>query len=313
MAYYSGTVNNFDDLKTAIETNCVANGWTLTTSVLSKNGCFFKLTSSNSSGFKFLRLDGGTGQSGSTLTGGAPGGHGVMVSECNGHPITFPINYELHIFTNPDEVYCVVNYNSTYYQQMSFGKSDVPGIGGTGGWFTSAKQSNQNIVDASPYSTKVFFNSVSVGYLSTDAHDGFHIGLFCGQDGSYSSSFIHADLDGLKWYGSANSGDFYSGFRTISALLQMQPNLSNQTEILLPIKPLARRSANGLTILASLKNARYVRIDNLSPGEIKIIGPDKWKCYPLHRKDTTQRNGVSWATGATHSGTFGYAIRYTGP
>lgn len=313
MAYYSGSVNSFDDLKTAIETNCVANGWTLTTSILSKNGCFFKLVSSNTGGYKFLRLDGGTGQSGSSLTGGTTGSEGVVISECNGHAISFPINYEIHIFNNPDEVYCVVNYNSSYYQQLSFGKSDVPGIGGTGAWFTSAKASDQDITGGSTVSTKCHTNASSSSTLEISSYDGFSIGLFCGSAGSYTSSYIHANLDSLRWYGPNSGGDYICGLNTVSALMHMQPNLSSQTEILLPIKPLAKRSANGLTILASLKNARYLRIDNLSPGDIKTIGSDRWKCYPMFRKDTAQRNGVQWATGATHSGTFGYAIRYTGP
>lgn len=42
-------------------------------------------------------------------------------------------------------------------------------------------------------------------------------------------------------------------------------------------------------------------------------GTDRWKIYPFHRKNAAVRNGVSWSTGADHSGTFAYAIRYTGP
>lgn len=87
------------------------------------------------------------------------------------------------------------------------------------------------------------------------------------------------------------------------------PNLYNEATILLPIKPLARRASGGLTIIANLKNARYLRNDNLAPGEIITLGADQWKTYPFFRKDVTLRNSGG---DYPHSGTFGYAIKYTG-
>ena len=45
MAYVTGAAASFADLKTAIQNAATANGWTLTSDVLSKDGCFFKLKS----------------------------------------------------------------------------------------------------------------------------------------------------------------------------------------------------------------------------------------------------------------------------
>ena len=33
----------------------------------------------------------------------------------------------------------------------------------------------------------------------------------------------------------------------------------------------------------------------------------------MHMRNDVQRDGVTWGTGSQHSGTFGVAIRYTGP
>lgn len=317
MAYITGSAATFADLRTAIHNACTANGWALNDGILSKNGCYFMLTAGTQSGYPMLRINGGTGQSGSTLNGQPPNNYGAML--CSnagpGAEITFPINYEIHLFTNPDEVYCVINYNSDFYQQLSFGKSDVPGIGGTGAWFTAAKRSDQAL-DSNSYGNKVFMSAYWPSTVGVSPYDGFPLGLFFDFNGdlggSYFSSYVHTNLDSTPWRSGNTNGATWGGARAVASLLLALPNLSNQATILLPIKPCARRNDGGLTIIANPKNARYLRMDNVVPGEIVTFGSDQWKCYPFMRKDATVRNGVGWATGATHSGTFGYAIRYTG-
>ena len=318
MAYITGSAASFADLQTAIQNACRANGWTLSSGILSKNGCFFQLVAGTSGGYAQLQLFGGTGQSGTTLTGQPPSNYGAKICSNNGNVIVFPINYEIHLFTDPDEVYCVINYNSDFYQQLSFGKSDIPGIGGTGAWFTGAKRSDQSLTDMT-YGPGV---SMFVSWPDTvgiAGYDGYTCGLFLGgpeHGGSYNANFVHTGLDATPWrtgYGeySALTG-FKSAGSSVGSLLQQLPNLYNSANVLLPIKPVALRSSGGVTIIANPKNARYLRIDNVVPGEIITFGAEQWKCYPFYRKDSTVRNGVGWPTGATHSGTFGYAIRYTG-
>ena len=318
MAYITGSAASFADLQTAIQNACTANGWTLSSGILSKNGCFFQLVAGTSDGYAQLQLFGGTGQSGTTLTGQPPSNYGAKICSNNGNVIAFPINYEIHIFTNPDEVYCIINYNSDFYQQLSFGKSDVPGIGGTGAWFSGAKRSDQTLTNTT-YGNKVFMNISWPETVGVDAYEGYTLGLFIGgseDNGSYNASFVHTGLDATPWrtgYGgtSARTG-FRSAGKAVANLLQQLPNLYNSANVLLPIKPVALRSSGGVTIIANPKNARYLRIDNVVPGEIITFGADKWKVYPFYRKDATQRDGVNWVDGATHTGTFGYAIRYTG-
>ena len=319
MAYITGSAASFADLQTAIQNACTANGWTLSSGILSKNGCFFQLVAGTSGGYVQLQLFGGTGQSGTTLTGQPPSNYGAKICSNNGNVIAFPINYEIHLFTNPDEVYCIINYNSDFYQQLSFGKSDVPGIGGTGAWFSGAKRSDQTLTDAA-YGNKLFMGIGWPDTVTMYPYEGYGCGLFfdgsSSQGGNYFCSFVHTGLNATPWRSGNSGGAELTGYRSagmqVSNLLQQLPNLYNSANVLLPIKPVALRSSGGVTIIANPKNARYLRIDNVVPGEIITFGAEQWKCYPFYRKDSTVRNGVGWPTGATHSGTFGYAIRYTG-
>ena len=318
MAYITGSAASFADLKTAIENACTANGWTLSSGILSKNGCFFQLVAGTSGGYAQLQLFGGTSQTGTTLNGQPPSNHGAKICSNNGSVISFPINYEIHLFTNPDEVYCIINYNSDFYQQLSFGKSDVPGIGGTGAWFTGAKRSDQALTDKTQ-GNKVFMNVSWPETVGATGHDGYTCGLFLGgseDGGSNNANFVHTGLDATPWrtgYGGSSAlTGFKSAGKSVGSLLMQLPNLYNNANVLLPIKPTAVRSSGGVTIIANPKNARYLRIDNVVQGEIITFGAEQWKCYPFYRKEATARNGAGWPTGATHSGTFGYAIRYTG-
>ena len=321
MAYITGSAASFADLKTAIENACTANGWTLSSDILSKNGCFFKLVAGTSGGYAQLQLFGGTSQTGATLNGQPPSNYGAKICSNNGNVISFPINYEIHLFTNPDEVYCIINYNSDFYQQLSFGKSDVPGIGGTGAWFTGAKRSDQALTDGTNYGFKVFMGTGWPEIAATAPYEGYPCGLFFESNtsiggGFYFASFVHTGLDATPWRSGNSGNSALTGYRgagtQVGSLLMQLPNLYNNANVLLPIKPVALRSSGGVTIIANPKNARYLRIDNVVPGEIITFGAEQWKCYPFMRKDATARNGVGWNTGATHSGTFGYAIRYTG-
>lgn len=313
MAYITGTAATFADVKTAVENACTANGWTLSSGILSKNACFIKLVATAGE----LSIAGGTGQSGSSLTGVPDGPYkeAKMVSP-NVDPISFPVNYEIHLFTDPDEVYCVINYNSDFYQQLSFGKSNIPGIGGTGCWFTGCFGASATASNTTSYRQKTFLNAseTSLGFGGYVAKANM-CGLFADNGPSVTTSFIHCGLDSVEWldaYSITNSAGSRQGPEYCASLINALPNLSNQATILLPIKCVKPRTSSGRTIVASLNNARYTRIDNIVPGEIITFGADQWKIYPFLRKDATVRNGIGWPSGATHSGTFGYAIKYTG-
>lgn len=308
MAYSSGTAASFAALKTTIETVLAANGWTVSSGIISKGAAYFALVADANQ----LELQAGTGQSGSALTGTAAAS--VKVMDFTLAPITWPVTYEIHVLADPDEVYVVVQYNLDRFQHLNFGVSNVPGIGGSGAWFTGSFRGN---VPRTSSNCRVFLRNGNGSGTDVGAQpfDGFGLGFFfSGIDGSFQSSFLHCGLEGVGWktvYGSA-AGNLLGPSYT-SALLYALPSLFNQATPLLPIHALVARASQGQTIAASLAHARYCRLDHVVAGEVLTYGSDDWKVYPLHSRNDAQRDGVTWITGAQHSGTFGVAIRYTGP
>lgn len=304
MAYYTGNFSSFASLKNSVETALQANGWGLNgDGVLEKNGMYLRLTATAAQ----LLLQAGTGSATGALPGAAP--NGVKIMDFEGSPMNFPAIYDLHVNTGPDEVFLVVNYNADKYQQLSWGKSNIEQIGGTGMWFSGSF--NENAAS----------NQNHLVYTTGDASAlGFGwLGMGCGlffeyYNQSLSCSFIHTGLDDTKWR-SVYSGDgnLVGSGDVVAGLLQALPSMFNQNTVLLPLLVTQRRLSQGQTIVADMANARLCRNDNHLAGEIVTYGTDRWKVYPFHRKNADVRNGVSWSTGANHSGTFAYAIRYTGP
>lgn len=308
MVYITGTAASFADLKTNIISGCTSNGWSSSGDVLWKGNSYFELTTIDN----YIVIYGGTGQSGGVIYGKSDYG-----ARLGGSYFNFPVTYELNIFTDPDEVYAIVNYNSSYYQQMSFGTSDIAGAG-FGPWFTAA---HNNLYDSHNNGINISstFNSISsLAYASnsTNSMGLFNKGHYSGE---FGSSFIYTDANGeAGWYG-YNSGP--SLFRLkegsaswVAGLMLSLPSALTNTNVLLPVKAVIDMSSNGLGTVVNLRNARFCRIDYQSPGDIITLGTEKWKVYPWLKKNSELRYGEYNGLGipADHSGTLGYAIRYTG-
>ena len=306
MAYYTGNFSSFAALKNSVETALQANGWVLNgDGVLEKNGMYLRLTATTAE----LLLRAGTGSAAGALTGAAP--NGVKIMDFTGSPMSFPATYDLHVYAGPDEVFLVVNYNGDKYQQLSWGKSNVQQIGGTGMWFSGSFQGSA----ASSQNHLVYTNADASYFGFVGPGIGMGCGLFAEDYGLASGcSYVHTGLDTTAWrrVGSGN-GNLVGSGDLVAGLLQALPSTFNQNTVLLPLLVAQRRPSKGQTIVVDMVNARLCRNDNHLSGEIVEYGPDKWKVYPFHRKNADVRNGVAWSTGANHSGTFAYAIRYTGP
>lgn len=307
MAFYSGNYSTFASLKTSVEAALVAEGWTLSSDILSKGDLFLKLTATTAQ----LLLQAGTGASGGALTGAAP--NGVKLFSPNNVPISFPANYDLHIFDDPDEVYLVTNFNADRYQQLSWGKSAVDQVGGSGMWFTGAYREGALVTNV--LTPRITASASHIGFTRSAGSDGFGAGLFFGDYNASRDecSYVHTDLDTTAWRGLfTGDGNLVSSGGPVAALLQALPSAFNQSTVLLPVLACRRRLSSGLTVVVDAVNARLCRNDNHLAGEVVPYGGDQWKVYPFYRKNLEVRNGV-FAAGADHSGTFAYAIRYTGP
>lgn len=372
MAYYSGTASSLDDLRTALLTHAVADGWastgdtaftgsisgnTLTVSaitvgsiqkgevitgtgvtagttvtafntgtggvgtyavsvsqtvastamtqpgrVLSKAGVFFRLgvTSTNITCL---------GCESNLVANPAPNVVSIgRIFERSTYPtreMSFPCNYE--VFGFAQEIYLVVNYDVGSYQWMAFGKSTVVGIPGQGGW--CAATIGLFIAETNS-SDPIGISATDGGTGGTGATSAAAFWNTSGISVVTRNTWVNHNLDLHGWTYNGTAGDAPIGIRHASPLIGIQPSAWNSEATLLPLRCYKERPSFKCSLIVDLQFARYLRIDNFSPGDILTLGADKWKVFPWYRKDITARNGGS---GINHSGTFGWAIRYQGP
>jgi hypothetical protein len=302
MAYATSSCASLSALVTFIQNTATANGWTLSGQILHKGTCYVRVWDVDGTN---LGIQGGTGKDGSNnLTGACV--YTAYLGTIATIALTYPLTAEMHINTSPDEVFVVVNYQTSYYSLMAWGLSDVPGIAGTGVWFHGNRTQAQG---SREYQSGLAGGDVISNFGShIDGAPLFNI--FQGTDaGGTNNSFIHHDTDGLGW-SDYLVGGFPNAHRYIYPLNVYQPNAWNGETVLLPYPVYMARASNKHTLVADFKHVRHCRIDNHQPGEIITLGADKWKMYPFFRKSLTARDG---GNGLTHSGTIAYALRYTGP
>lgn len=308
MAYVSGTANDLAALRTALINACTANGWTLGGNVLSKGTCFAEIVVSGS----YLAVRGGTGRDGANaLT--TPGPQSPRIGPVASLGFAFPMGYEIFIHANPDEVYLVVNYNVDLYQHLAFGASPVPGLPGTGGWYSAtcgAATSDSSMFNFADWGTSPVWGAADGGIFYFEwRRAGEHVP-------AANSSFVHHGLDNKTWaaqdtFGNHSSAVWWGASQGLTKQpLQLLPNAWNSEVVLLPIQVCVERPLNHLSLVASLAHSRFTRIDNYTGGQVLTIGPDRWKTFPFFRKNTAQRDGGGYVP---HSGTHGFAVRYDGP
>lgn len=296
MSYYTGTAVDLAGLRQALFDACVAEGWTLTGEILSKGTMFLRVQIVSG----YLTFLGGTGQSAGALTGAAA--NVSRIGTLNNVAIAFPVKYEIFAFAN--EVYLVINYNVSYYQWAAFGKSTVQGLLGTGMWFGASCFSS-----ATNTLAMIATGGTSGGYCVP--------GLFyrnranANTNASLVECRIHHGLDSLTWSdGASSSNPGASAIDATTPLLGMLPNTWNSEAILLPIRVFLPRASFKTSLVADLEHARYTRVDNYTPGDIITLGSDRWKVFPWYLKNAAVRDGGG---NITHTGTFGWAVRYEGP
>lgn len=300
MAYVNGSATSVTDLLSALQAACTANGWTLSGSVLHKGACYVQVNVVSG----YLVILGGTGIDGSNALTGAGPYVGRIGVAWTGDSLTFPVTYAVHIGATPDEVYLLINYESTRWQWMAFGCSPVTGLPGTGNWYGAS-------VTRSINSFKCSISPTTGGEINALRQS---MALFWNTSNNYQCSFFHHGLDGNTWSGdNENVTDSTSAINAISPaspFVSRLPNQWNGEITLIPIQPCISRGSSKQSIAGDVAHARYVRVDNYVAGDIITLGSDQWKVYPWHQKNVVQRDG---GLNLNHSGTLGWAIRYDGP
>ena len=306
MAYYTGTATDLADLHTKLLGHAVADGWAWAVGdVISKAGVYFQIQA----GVNHITC---LGCESNAVANPAPNVVSIgRIFERSGYPtreITFPCNYE--VFGFAQELYLVVNYDVDSYQWMAFGKSTVPGLPGQGGWCGATygvfalSSSNTAPINITP---------TGGGQSGTDGTTCAALAWSTIQS-VYSTArnfWVNHGLDSHGWTWNGLNADSPIGIRHASTMIGLQPSVWNSEASLLPLRCLKQRPSYKSSLIVDLANARHIRIDNLSPGDILTLGSDRWKVFPWYRKDIVNRNGS--AGSINHTGTFGWAIRYEGP
>lgn len=295
MAYTSGSATNVGDLLAALQAACVAAGWTLSGSVLHKGACYMQVQADST----YLTVLGGRGIDGSNaLTGVATAQLCRLGDTVLTVAPTWPAAYHIHIGTAPDEVYLVVNYGVIYYQWLAFGCSPLGTLAApaTGNWFAGTSKASGAATGIRIDPT----NAGSYGGQTSAAPFWMHPNDMNTQNNA-NSAFDHGFED--QWCAAIAQ-------RPIDQLLTSSPSAWNGETPLIPIRPITPRPSGFWSMVGALGHARYLRLDNLDPGQILTLGTDRWMVYPFFAKNAASRDG---GIGVIHSGTLGWAIRYDGP
>lgn len=307
MAYVTGTANNFSQLLAAVQSACTANGWTLSGNVLHKGTCYIEVITV-AQDYPCLRVQGGTGVDGSNNLTGRSGVQAAQIGLVALQDLTtgripadvaftFPMTYQVHVHSSPDEVYLVVNYATVYYQILAFGQSNHPGLSGTGNWYAAT--------DMESNSPALTVDQRRLGGALAYGGHQLNGGLFMtAQDKSVDSaaSAVHHALESDAWLIEGASRDWYD-------IQANSPNLWNSESVLNPMRVYAPRADGFFSVVLEPAHARFVNLRSLDDQAIITLGSDRWKVYPWWARGLPYDvNG----NGGTLSGLAGHAIRYDG-
>ena len=318
--FYTGSANSFADVKTAIESALTAKGWSSASGIFNKGGIYTLLTAATNT----LDLAAGTGQSGASLTGAAPGAVRIA-SFTVADPISWPVTYDIHISEDPLEVYAVIRYNGTRVQVLAFGVSPAPG-NSTGLWLNGSGGTSSNFASASTGYTWVSNAGSPLnggGIAPVSGYNNMATNIAAGVLASYNwastNQYSYYYHNGSAWRPQTGSpfvsnGGASGGAYALS-LLESLPSVANQGMVLVPAYLFEYQTGNRTIPMLQLGHLRHCRVDNYEIGDVVEFGPDKWMVYPIARKNAAVRSpGASGGAGlVNHTGTHGFAVRYHGP
>lgn len=302
MPYKTGIANDMASLRAAIVSALTDAGWTLTGATVS-NGPLNALLAVEGVALT-LRLGRGIDAGDGSLVNASP--NKAYIREIGNVGLVWPVTYELFYFDDPIEVYAVVNYAVDCYLWLAFGVATSTGTVG-GSWAGgSVAAVGDNAAPGAPRGT-------TIG--TTDAGEDFS------NDGGTSTYYTPA---GLFWQNKGGEGDWRrpsfidvgdawiapNAVNPIDTLIIRQPNAWNGESVPIPIQPYRQLAENKVAMVADIKNARYLRITNYTPGQVIAFGADRWKVFPFFRKNASS---PAQDDDAQDTGTYGWMIRYDGP
>lgn len=304
MAYYTGQCSSYQHLADILVEKCQAHGWAWQDGILSKDDLFVKIevkedyiTSYQTDGIGII-LTGGTGKNNTTLLNPSPV-QSRLGSTARVSYRPFPAHYHLFIFDN--EIYLMIKFDIDKFYYLAFGQSLLCKNTQSNGLWLSATSGRRM------YGSSNKLENIEI-YESSGGTYGSEVAPFWSASGASSNDYLHHSichgLDGVLW--SSLGKKSYSNF---VPLLNRLPTTYFVDSPLLPYNIYLERPEKKISLIAQFINARFVRIDNYEPEQVITLGHDKWMIFPFFKKSVHQRSGGAYLT---HTGTFGWAIRYEG-
>lgn len=229
---------------------------------------------------------------------------------------SWPVTYYLFYSASPDQIVCVVNYETDKIQMMVFG--DIVKIHSSayvgGNWFFATKEFVSTLLPNLQEISDV--RIVSGRGTSTGNQIGAFIPFTGAGDsatGNSGNTGLHVEIDGNVWNTANSAGFLYPITCTDETIRNVfrSPNAWNQQAHLIPIHIQWAATANFM-YLGYVEHLRHIRVNNYNIGDIVTLGADKWKVFPWYFKNLAAPNGPV-GNGFPNSGTIGFAVRYDGP
>ena len=329
MAYQTGTSATCSDLLTSIVAFAAANGFTSPGGgVLHDGTSGWRLTAEYTD--QRLRLE--SSNSIDLSTGTCVNDSNIFITTAN-----WPVTYHLFAGVAPLSLVCIVQYDTDYYQYMSFGNIVKYGsyVGGNYGCASLGRTYAAAAPIYEPTSTwhKGFSDKCIISYTTyvcapfwgfAVSASGFPTSLPWTNIGTafrlyqYSQgSHVHVELDGFTWPGQdVTTNDLTNSDKLPCVLWQgrlasASPNDFNGRAVLTPHYLYMHRGSYYQSCIGRLPHIRMIRINNYSPGDIVTLGVDRWMVFPYLKKVVDHSGDLLAAAGT--SGVYGWAIRYDGP
>lgn len=296
MGYYNGTANDMTALRSALIAACVADGWAWNgaTEELAK-GVMFIRVQVLAEHLSFLgRTASGAGAAPNQVKMG-------RISSAAAFALSYPLTY--HIFTFSQEVYVVARYDVDKYIWAAWGQSTVAGLPGTGMWVGAIVADVISNGTAPIGMTAIAGGSISYLCPALMHNDNY-------SPNQARNCWVHHDLDAYGWRFGVGDGSAPVGIVPAAPLLGILPSIWNSEAVLLPLRSYVARPSSKISMIVDCEHARITRIDNYDPGQIITIGGTRWMIFPWFLKNAAIRIA---GLGISHTGTFGWAIRYEGP
>lgn len=326
MPYETGTASSFSDLKTSIFTFLTANGYTQEGANLIKKGDLVveliasSLTYISYTG-SYLQIRGGKNSDGlgnlvlprradydvnSTSRELWPAGLTAWMGFADRETaeMTFPISYHFHLATNPDEFWCIINFDDARCQQLAFGTAlkSLPYEGGTWTW-GSSRIERLGLPDIQLSAHYPFSND---GVTATSNFSG---GEFWAE--TTDNPYAYSGEQG--WHQTGYSGAGHSNLRAYIANHEAVRNSEsgiNDIPIMQVVQFDVLDDAGQYATYGIINGCRIFKTSALNSfGQVVSDGTDQWKFYPCYRY-FPQNNSVP---SGDQSGRYCIAIKYDGP